>query len=550
MVNTTGSDSLGGVNQSADNDFGDFGFWFEWIEFTGFAPNLTTAGFDTTDGSISPGTTLYNAGGTDDLDALATTASAQSLGDDVTGDASQFGFRVTTTLTVTNAGNYRFDVRSDDGVILFVDGEAVVSDDSRHAPRTRSGDIDLAAGDHEIVIIYFEQTGQNVMEVDIQSDAGGDYPTEIRLQDADVQANRADDTISAGEGQDTLVGGEGDDVMTGGAGNDVFVEGEGADTITDFNAGNTGSLDDGDQTNNDFVDLGGFYNSSSVTAVNAADVDPTNDFGNALGMLRADAADGRIDGIIDGTDYTSEIGDVDLTLENGGAAVTGSDLTFDNTNVVCFADGTMIETERGSRLIEELRVGDQVKTASHGMHPIRWLGRQRICETELQEKPHLRPIRIAEGALGKGMPRKPLLVSPQHRVLVRSQIVQRMFNAEEVLVAAVRLTSLEGIEVATDVRAVDYYHLLLDRHELVFSNGAITESLYLGPQTWITLPPAHVREILEIFPELRFNAPASDHLIPSGRRQRRLVQRHLKNRQPVYVQPLREGLNRVSARST
>ena len=34
---------------------------------------------------------------------------------------------------------------------------------------------------------------------------------------------------------------------------------DGLDTITDFNFGNSGTLDDGDLTNNDFIDLSGFY---------------------------------------------------------------------------------------------------------------------------------------------------------------------------------------------------------------------------------------------------------------------------------------------------
>ncbi len=551
MVNSTGSDDIGGVNQSGDNTFGNNAFWFEWIEFTNNPSNLTQAGFDVTDGSISPGATIYNAGGTDDLDGLVDDDSASVLGNDVTGDRSHFGVRVTTTLNVTNDGTYRFDVRSDDGVLLFVDGVPVVDDDSLHAPRTRSGEIDLGTGQHEIVIIYFERTGRNVLEVDIQSDAGGDYPTEIALQDADVSANAGDDTVNGRGGDDTINGGTGDDVLdggadddtldggadddtlTGGTGDDVFVVSDGADTITDFGTGETGTINDGDQTNNDFVDLSGFYNATTLAAVNAAGLG--DNFNSEIAMLRADAADGTIDGVIGGTDYSAQIGDIDLTIENGGASVTGADLTFDNTNVVCFAKGTLIETDAGPRRVEDLAVADQVLTLHHGYQPLRWIGHRTLDAIDLAAKPALCPILIASGALGDGLPARDLVVSPQHRVLVRSGIAMRMFGTEEVLVAAKKLLALDGVEVLADAKSVQYFHMLFDRHQIVFSNGAPTESLFTGPEALKTLSAAAVAEIEAIFPELlddaAVNEPAA--FIPEGRRQRRLIWRHAKNGRPI-----------------
>ena len=553
MVNSTGSDDIGGLNQFGDNDFGDFGFWFEWIEFTNNPSNLTQAGFDTTDGSISSGTTIYNAGGTNDLDALATNASASILGDDITGDRARFGIRATTTLNVTNDGTYTFDVRSDDGVILYVDGIQVVNDDSLHAPRTRSGDIDLTAGQHEIVIIYFERTGQNVLEVDIQSGPAGDYPTQIALQDADVSANAGDDTVNAnggddtieggagndviagGAGNDTINGGSGDDTLTGGDGDDIFVVSPGADTITDFNAGNSGPIDDSDQINNDFVDLSGFYNATTVDAVNNADADPSNDFASAIGMLRADAADGTIDGVIDGIDYGAQIGDIDLTLLNGGGAVSGTDLTFDNTNVVCFGRGTMIETETGPRPIESLSVGDMVWTTGSGYQPIRWIG-SRLCDTiDLAAHPNMRPIRISPRALGNDTPSRELLVSPQHRVLGRSAIANRMFGTDEVLVAAKKLIEIDGVAQADDIDSVEYFHFMFKRHEIVISNGAATESLLAGKEALNALTQEARAELFTIFPELLSESflPTPAAFIPVGRQQKRLIARHRKNQKPL-----------------
>ena len=218
--------------------------------------------------------------------------------------------------------------------------------------------------------------------------------------------------------------------------------------------GNTGAIDDGDQANNDFVDLSGFYNASTLADVNNADADPSNDFTTELGLLRADAADGVVDGVIDGVDFAAEIGDIDLTILNGGAAVTGTDLTFDNTNVACFTRGTFIETRTGAVPIERLTVGNDVLTMDGEYHPIRWIGSSKLDQIDLTLKPALRPVRIAKGALGENMPLQDLSVSPQHRVLVRSVIAERMFGAPEVLVAAKKLIPLDGVtidEVCTQV---------------------------------------------------------------------------------------------------
>lgn len=107
-----------------------------------------------------------------------------------------------------------------------------------------------------------------------------------------IEGREGDDALAGGANNDILDGGTGDDTMTGGTGNDVFIEtdGNGSDTILDFNAGNTGSIDDGTQSNNDFVDLSSFYNAAKVADVNDADTNPGNDFSNAIGMLRAGPA--------------------------------------------------------------------------------------------------------------------------------------------------------------------------------------------------------------------------------------------------------------------
>lgn len=197
----------------------------------------------------------------------------------------------------------------------------------------------------------------------------------------------------------------------------------------------------------------------------------------------------------------------------------------------CFCAGTRIEVADGRTcVIEELKVGDLVRT-SDGLHPIRWIGSRHFGPGEIADNPKLRPIRIRPGALGQGLPERTLVVSRQHRMLVSSKISKRMFGTTEVLVPAIRLTALPGIDVQDDIGSVTYFHIMFDEHAVVFAEGAPSESLLVGPQTLKMLPIESRNEVLSFFPELMGTniqqKPA--RYVPEGRRQKNLIARHLKN---------------------
>lgn len=254
----------------------------------------------------------------------------------------------------------------------------------------------------------------------------------------------------------------------------------------------------------------------------------------------------EVDGVV--TTYTMvaiSAGDNDsnvvgFTFE-GAWPPSGTSLTYVvNTNrdvdflgvedmlVPCFAAGTMLATPHGEVAIEDLREGDLVLTRDHGAQPIRWIGKTVIGAARLAVSPQLRPIRIKAGALGDNSPATDLVVSPQHRVLVRSKIAQRMFGTSEILVAARQLLQLDGIDIAGDLAGVEYFHMLFDRHEVVVSNGAETESLFTGPQALKALGRAARDEIFAIFPELRDAGAVIEAARPmvSGRKGRKLALRH------------------------
>lgn len=220
-----------------------------------------------------------------------------------------------------------------------------------------------------------------------------------------------------------------------------------------------------------------------------------------------------------------------LTIVSG----TNQDLA---SMIMCFTRGVELATSDGNVAVEDLKEGDLVQTLDHGLQPVLWIGKRKVGRSELRASPNLVPVRIQRGALGNGCPRKDLVVSPQHRVLVSSRISRRMFGRADVLVAAKHLTELEGIDLATDLDEVEYHHVLFARHEIVLSNGAPTESLYSGPEALKSLDAAARREVFALFPELRerdFTPPPARTLVP-GRQARSMARRHKKNAKPLVVE--------------
>ena len=202
---------------------------------------------------------------------------------------------------------------------------------------------------------------------------------------------------------------------------------------------------------------------------------------------------------------------------------------------LCFRNGTLIRTADGQRQVEDLRPGDLVMTRDNGPQPVRWIGAKPLGGAVLAAFPQLRPIRIRAGALGVGLPARDLYVSPQHRVLVTSKIAERMFGKPEVLVAAKCLVGLNGIDIDDSDQDLVYLHILFDRHEIVMSEGAQTESLFTGPEALKAAGPEARAELLALFPDLlRDDLPAQPVCqIGQTRRAQQLAQRHKANGQAL-----------------
>ncbi|MBO9397568.1 Hint domain-containing protein [Shimia sp. R9_2] len=149
----------------------------------------------------------------------------------------------------------------------------------------------------------------------------------------------------------------------------------------------------------------------------------------------------------------------------------------DVDGVPCFAANTHIATPAGPRKVQDLCPGDLVLTFDHGPQPVQWAT---STHKALPAPSKLHPILISAGALGCDLPFRDLIVSPQHRVLIRQQDA-------EIFAPAKALTSLAGIRVLSEWQEVEYFHILLPSHAVILSEGLATESFFPGPMALAAL---------------------------------------------------------------
>lgn len=195
------------------------------------------------------------------------------------------------------------------------------------------------------------------------------------------------------------------------------------------------------------------------------------------------------------------------TVQSSGGGATAATGFVTVNSIPCFVAGTLIRTVDGEVPVESLMPGDMVLTLDDGPQPLRWIGRRAVAAEGV-----FAPVRIRAGTFG---PHRTLLLSPQHRVLIRDMLAELLFGDREVLVAARDLVNGRSVTVR-EGGEVEYVHLMFDRHQVVFSDGLATESYLPGPQTATSFDADVVAEITTLFPEL--DPQTGDGYSPAARR--------------------------------
>ena len=139
--------------------------------------------------------------------------------------------------------------------------------------------------------------------------------------------------------------------------------------------------------------------------------------------------------------------------------------------VSCLLRGTSVSTPVGERAVEDLQIGDQLLTLS-GPMAIKWIGYNKFAKEEGRAWPDsVMPIRVARFAIDEHSPHSDLYLSPLHCIF---------FN--EVLIPVKYL--INGTSVAhgahSEMSVIEYYHIDLGTHEVLYAEGALVESFFDG----------------------------------------------------------------------
>ena len=109
------------------------------------------------------------------------------------------GFRYTGFLRVPRSGEYTFFLNSDDGSRLYIDDRQVVENDGTHAATERSGKMDLTAGDHPIMVVWFN--------------AGGPFELKVSWRGPGLGKQEIPDSVLSYQGQPMVPLGQSDWVL-------------------------------------------------------------------------------------------------------------------------------------------------------------------------------------------------------------------------------------------------------------------------------------------------------------------------------------------------
>ena len=166
---------------------------------------------------------------------------------------------------------------------------------------------------------------------------------------------------------------------------------------------------------------------------------------------------------------------------------------FGTSVLACFARGTRLETDRGAIPVEEIEEESLVRTLDNGLQPVR-----RVLSKRVEGLGTLAPVVFRAGVLDNA---RDLVVSPHHRVLMSGWQAELVAGCPEALVMAKDVVNGKTV-LRLPMAEVEYFHLLFDRHEIIFAEGTATESYHP------LLQDSHVRasdtqaEVLSLFPEL------------------------------------------------
>lgn len=222
----------------------------------------------------------------------------------------------------------------------------------------------------------------------------------------------------------------------------------------------------------------------------------------------------------------------------GGGGNSGSS---PGTGVSCFLKGTTIKTPSGEVAVEALGIGDLVETVGGEAMTIRWIGHQTFHKSGPSWDESVMPIRVARNALDQMTPQRDLYLSPGHALYIDGILIRAkaLINGVTILPA-----------LPDDRETIEYFHIVLDSHEVMLAEGAPAESFLYSRQhrdkmanfvEYERLYPAAARRSMKSF------APIAGE--ESGRQHLKALLLLAVSPSAPFEDPLQDAYDRIVARA-
>jgi hypothetical protein len=117
--------------------------------------------------------------------------------------------------------------------------------------------------------------------------------------------------------------------------------------------------------------------------------------------------------------------------------------------------------------VQDLQIGDEVQTLA-GPKTIKWIGYNKFTKKEGRAwQDSVMPICVARFAIDDHTPHRDLYISPLHCIFFNEALIPVMYLINEATIAQ---------RMPSDMSAIEYYHVELDTHEVIYAEGALVES--------------------------------------------------------------------------
>ena len=243
------------------------------------------------------------------------------------------------------------------------------------------------------------------------------------------------------------------------------------DGINFAGTGNTLVLDTTTLANNGLLSsINNFQSAGDQIVFNGVTAASARILGYSNGVLSF--SNNGVTATIDFTGMGGAVTAGNFTIGNAAAVEGGNGSTYAGDLVIgfatCFLRGTMIATPAGEVAVETLRAGDLVTAIEAGQtvsRPVAWVGGRAMRVADHDGQDAAFPVRIRRGAFAENVPHRDLLVTPEHCILT-----------EAGLTPARMLVNGASILVDRTLPEYEFFHVELERHGILLSEGLTTES--------------------------------------------------------------------------